>query len=245
MEKIRQALQEIAEINTAYGLSNEKIQKTLDEMETAKVCTPIIGRFSSGKSALSNALLGYKGGLLKEAITPETAVPAEIIYEEGEDNGVIYWNDGREEQIGIEDYQGRELEAEKVRAVRLRLYNGVLEKFPDVMLVDMPGFESGCEIHNRAIDGYLPQSLAYLITFAADDMIVRESIGSILGELCLHQMPLCVVITKCDKQGEDFEKSLEHLKQSLKRYIGNQPVTYCQTSSRNGEIEELKRFLAG
>ncbi len=247
MEKIRQALQEIMEINAAYELSNEAIQKTLDEMETAKVCTPIIGKFSSGKSAMANALLGYTRArkLLKEDITPETAVPTEIVYQEGIETGVIYWNDGREEPIEVGDYRERELAADKVRAVRLKLKNSTLEAFPDVMLVDMPGFESGCEIHNRAIDGYLPQSLAYIITFAADDMTVRESIGTILKELCLHNMPLCVVITKCDKKNEGFEESLEHLKQSLKRYIGNQSVTYCQTSSRDGNVEELKRFLVG
>lgn len=59
----------------------------------AKVCTPIIGKFSSGKSALINTILGYTRRILKEDITPETAVPAEIVYSDSEDRIIVVNND--------------------------------------------------------------------------------------------------------------------------------------------------------
>ena len=44
------------------------VERLMQETETAKVCTPIIGKFSSGKSALLNTLLGYSRKILKEDI---------------------------------------------------------------------------------------------------------------------------------------------------------------------------------
>ena len=72
MEKIIKALEELKEINNAYELPTEEIVNLEKDIENAKVCTPIIGKFSSGKSALVNTLLGYnKQKILKEDITPE------------------------------------------------------------------------------------------------------------------------------------------------------------------------------
>ena len=50
MEKLYSILQEIRAINDAYGISNDKIDKLEEEMGRAKVCVPVIGKFSSGKS---------------------------------------------------------------------------------------------------------------------------------------------------------------------------------------------------
>ena len=69
MDKIIKSLDELRKINSAYSLSNDTIDKLFAETEDAKVCTPIIGKFSSGKSALLNTLLGYSRKILKEDIT--------------------------------------------------------------------------------------------------------------------------------------------------------------------------------
>ena len=67
MEKIIKALEELKEINNVYELPTEEIVSLEKDIENAKVCTPIIGKFSSGKSALVNTLLGYnKQKILKE-----------------------------------------------------------------------------------------------------------------------------------------------------------------------------------
>ena len=243
MEKITKALDELKKINEAYALSNDIIDKLLEDIESAKVCTPVIGKFSSGKSALLNTLLGYSRKILKEDIMPETAVPAEILYSSVEDSIYIVRNDGKIEEISVSDYRQLEIDASELRCTRLNLRNSFLEEIPDVMLVDMPGFESGFEVHNKAIDNYLPQSLAYIVAFPADDMIVRSSIGNILKELCLHDMPICIVITKYDKCNDVFENTFSVMKENLKRFIGNREVTYCVTSSFDGNAKELENFL--
>lgn len=245
MEKIKKALEEIFKINERYSLSNEGVEQVLAEADHAKVCTPIIGKFSSGKSALMNTLLGYSRKILKEDITPETAVPAEISYSPDKDEIYIVRNDGAYKAISVSEYRELEVDADTVYCTRLNLKNSFLEEIPDVMLVDMPGFESGFEVHNRAIDHYLPRSLAYIIAFPADDMIIRSSVGNILKELCLHDMPICIAITKYDKRNDEFEDTFAAMKESLKRFIGEREVTYCITSSMNGDAEELEEFLYG
>ena len=243
MEKVISALEEIKNINIEYGISTYAISRLQAEISEAKVCTPIIGKFSSGKSALVNTILGYNKKILKEDITPETAVPAEIVYTDTEDMVTIVKKDETNSALSIDDYRSYEVDANDVKSVQIQLRNSFLEEIPDVMLVDMPGFESGFEIHNKAIDDYLPQSLAYIITFPADDMIVRSSVGNILKELCLHDMPLCVVITKYDKCNDDFEVTFEKMKESLKRFVGNREIRYCKTSSFTGDAKELEEFL--
>ena len=231
MEKIKLALNELDDINKAYNISTESIQNLKSEISEAKVCTPIIGKFSSGKSALVNTLLGYSKKILKEDITPETAIPAEIVYNADEETVTIIKNDNSTELISVDEYRNYKADASTVKCARIKLRNSNLEDIPDVMLVDMPGFESGYEIHNKAIDNYVPKSLTYIIVFPADDMTVRSSVGNILKELCLHDMPLCVVITKYDKKNDEFDNTFENMKKSLKRYVGDREIEYCKTSS--------------
>lgn len=244
MKNLKNSLEELKSINEAYKIPNDDINKLEDEIEKSKVCIPVIGRFSSGKSALVNTVLGYNRKILKEDITPETAIPAEIVYTNTEECVNVIENDGKVKNISVDEYRNFEADATTVKSARINLRNSFLEKIPDVMIVDMPGFESGYEVHNKAIDNYLNKSMAYIIAFPADDMIVRNSVGDILRELCLHDMNICVVITKYDKRNVDeYEEALEKMKESLKKFVGNREITYCETSSFKGEAEELKDFL--
>lgn len=243
MERIVSALEELQKINQSYDISVESIEHLKQDVTYAKVCTPIIGKFSSGKSALVNTILGYSRKILKEGITPETAIPAEIVYTDAEDSITLFRNDGTHKSISVDEYRSYKADANTVKCARIQLRNNFLEKISDVMLVDMPGFESGFEIHNKAIDNYLPQSLAYIVAFPADDMIVRSSVGNILKELCLHDIPLCVVITKHDKKNDDFDETFAKMKESLKRFVGEREIRYCRTSSFTGDVEELEEFL--
>lgn len=243
MERINNALIELQKTNDIFEISNEAVEGVMAELKTAKVCTPIIGKFSTGKSALVNTVLGYSRKILKEDITPETAVPVEITYNANEDVAGVYYNDGTYEAVEVSEYKNLQVDANTVRCAKLSLRNSFLGEISDVMLVDMPGFESGYEVHNRAIDNYLPKSLAYIITFAADDMIVRTSVGNILKELCLHDMPICIAITKFDKCNDEFEHSFQNLKENLRKFVGNRELHYCVTSSFNGDVDELYDFL--
>lgn len=243
MDKIISALMEMKEINSTYSIPTERLQSLQTEMEKAKVCTPVIGKFSTGKSALLNELLGYRNKMLKEDIIPETAIPTELVYADKDEYVIIIKNDDEETKISNSAYRNYEVDAKKEKCARLYLRNSFLGSIPDIVLVDMPGFESGLELHNKAIDDYLPKSMAYIVTFSADDLVVRSSVGNVLKELCVYNMPFCIAVTKFDKRNTDFEIVQERFKQSLKRYVGERDIKYCLTSSREHKVEEVQEFL--
>ena len=129
MDKILQALTLLHDMNEKYDLSNENVEAIQVQTANASVCMPLIGKFSSGKSALLNGVLGYED-LLKVNIAPETAVPTEISYAE-ESRITVVRNDGSEYEVEPEDYEDLKLDASTTRSLRLELANDMLQEIPD------------------------------------------------------------------------------------------------------------------
>ena len=132
---------------------------------------PLVGGFSTGKSSLINVVLGDE--ILSTEITPETAVPAEICYGQ---NSVLYVTDKGTSVGKVSELNTKKLSIDKEKLVQITLDNDFLKTIPSVKIVDMPGFDSGFKVHNRAIDEYLPKSLAYIIAVSADEGTIRESV---------------------------------------------------------------------
>lgn len=244
MEKIKESFELIEQINNKYGLNNDLIVTMLKGLYNAKICIPIIGKFSSGKTALVNTLLGYSENLLKEDVTPETSVPAELTYTNSEER--IYWvnNENKVYDIPLEERYSFEIDPKNTRYVHYDLRCRGLEKYPDIMLVDMPGFESGNEMHSNAIFNYISKSLAYIVAIPADNLIITESLGNRLKQLCDLEKPLCIVITKMDKVNPcSFDTTFEDLRTKIKKYIGDKEVIYCKTSSNEDDVREIKTYL--
>lgn len=228
------------ELSKKYELPYEKIEKSINEIDKFKVTTPVIGGFSTGKSSMINAILEDR--ILSTEITPETAVPTEVYY--GNNKVFLYTNDSIKE-INIDEYKNTELNANTTKLVKLEYNNDFLKKIQDVKIVDMPGFDSGIELHNKAIDEYLPHSLAYIITFSADEPVIKESIFSFLSELKLYSVPVYVVITKCDKVTDDeLRKCIEFIKSNIPKLLETNNVRIlCEKSKRDRDVTEVKNVL--
>ncbi len=249
MQELMMNFNELRAINEKYELDINDINVYLVDMQNFKVCTPIIGKFSTGKSALINDMLGCNKKVLKlrEDINPETAVPTEITY--GDNNtAILVRNDNSEEEINIDDFLEDKYSYDNLAAVKLNLNRDSLLEIPNVTVVDMPGFESDERSHDKAIDNYLHKSLAYVIAFPANDMVLRGTIINILKELNISDMPVCVVITKMDK--EYSEEAFEKLKADLKKYLTNKEISFYKSCARKGTdaynkfgSEEFKKFL--
>ncbi len=240
-EEFNQRFNKCKEIALKYQLSTDEIEKNLVDIEDFKVTTPIIGGFSTGKSSMINALV--EDNILKTDITPETAIPTEISF--GNNNVQLYANSQLIKTINIDEFKDNELSFDKVDLIKLESSDEFLSQIKSVKIVDMPGFDSGIELHNKAIDNYLPNSLAYIVTFSADESVIKESIVNFLEELKLHNVPVYVVITKCDKVTEsNLNKTIDYMKENVPKYLNNSNVRIvCVKSKRNKDVSGLKEIL--
>lgn len=223
----------LLELRTAHGLPVEALKTYLDGMEHFQVVAPLVGEFSTGKSSLVNALLGRD--ILGVDLTPETAVPTEICYSR-EERAVVIDQQGGAETISIDDFQQREFSVETVHKVQLYLDNAFLQEISTVKIVDMPGFNSGVELHNRAIDEYLPDAQAYLLTFSARSSTISEDMAGFLKELHLHELPVFLLITKGKSVTEDeLRASVERIRADAQKYLGLADVSIAVTNAKGRE----------
>lgn len=219
---------------------SSKIEKDIADISDFKVTVPIVGTFSTGKTTLVNEFIGYD--LLSTDITPETAIPAELTY--GKENVTYCMKDGTQKKGVLNKKSEQDIPCD-VSLLKISMENSFFEQIPDIRLVDMPGFDSGIEIHNRAINDYLPKSLAYIIAVAYDEGTVRASILNFLTELQLNNMPVYVVITKADKCDEEkgLSQTVSHIKQLIEQKMHIVDLKIVVTSAADGDTLQMQEIL--
>lgn len=232
-----------------YDLQTTAITSYIESIDDFKVTSPLVGRFSTGKSSLLNGLLGKK--YLSENTLPETAIPTEIMYGDIEKVTLVKkdpdtQNVVLEKHISMEDFINHDFNIRDWSTVKLRISNDFLKTVPDVRVVDMPGFGTNIELHNKAINEYLPESKAYILTFQARNSTIEEDTLEFLKELKFHDMPVYVVVTKSGSVLEEQrEQCVENLKQQLHQDVGldNVPIYCTNAKGRNVDVEGFKIIL--
>ena len=230
----------LKDISKKYEIENLDLGQLITDINTFKVSVPVVGGFSSGKSSLINALLGDR--ILATAIEAKTAIPTEVFY--GDNCIYKVRKDGKGEEISLEDLKNNEFSIDEIEVIKVEQDNAFLKSIKDVKVVDMPGFDSGIALHDKAIDNYLPSSLAYIVTFEVGENL-RESIVNFLIELNLHELPVLIVITKCDKATQsDINETIKFMEENIPKYITNKQVKIVTCKSkRDIDVSGVKEFL--
>lgn len=194
---------------TEYSLEGE-LGKRLAEIKTIidnfslKMLT--IGAFSAGKSALLNHLL--QENLLVEEQTPETAIATELKFSPNEHFEIFDLNSNAK---SVEKEQLWGANPDTTLNLRYSLNNSFLRRFDDYTFVDMPGFNSNIEQHNKAILQYIGQGNAYILVIDCEDGGIKASAREFIDEIRQYQHNLIVVISKCDKK---TPSEIEKIKQN-------------------------------
>lgn len=237
-------IQVIYDLQEKYQLLNEAFKNAVSNLDDFRVITPVVGKFSTGKSSLLNSLIGknqFNKFYLGVDLTPETAVPTEITYG-ATDKIFIIDKEGHRNEITLVEYLNETFSAGKTSKIQLMLDNAFLKSISTVKIVDMPGFDSGVEMHNRAIDEYLPESHAYILTFAATEPVIPESIANFLRELKIYKMPVYIVITKSRSVTKSqLEECILNIKRNAEDYLDLKDVKICCTNAK-GKFIEIEPF---
>lgn len=230
--------------NTAEAAADAAL---LEELSRFRIRVSVIGKFSAGKSTLLNTFLDYDQILLAEDILPETAIPAELCY--GDEERVLLYpveQDAPPVEWTVREFLRNRPTPDEARKVRLELNNRKLAQIPQIDLVDMPGFDSGYQDHNRILDEYLPGSNAYILVFSAEDATLKNNLSSILKELKLREkeFPLCVVLTRAGRCApQELDELTEKLETSLKKLVTVPFSIYRVERDDPGSADCLLNFL--
>jgi len=159
-------------LNETY-LSNVNIQDDISylnqQISNFKVVMPIVGKFSSGKSTLLNSYLGKNSEgeyYLKHDITPETAIATELCFAKQE-RIVCHYNDEASQEHPISELKHVQVTA-SLKYIQAFINVPSLKNRPNIVLVDMPGFDASNQAHQKAIASYLAKGDVFVSLFSAN-----------------------------------------------------------------------------
>lgn len=201
----------------------------LAEMQNdAYIKVPFVGDFNAGKSSLLNSLMGVS--ILPTDVVPTTAVSYELYYSEVEKLDI--YHEGKFKETAPLSKISK-LDVVPGDIVSVYINNDFIKQQNErgIVLVDMPGIDSGIEAHNNAILNYIREGSFFFLVSPAPQGTLRSVTLQFADELKKYNLQMAVVISKADHASESNLKSVvEHITDQAKRLIGKN-VDVCVTSS--------------
>ncbi|MCL6350404.1 dynamin family protein [Pectobacterium polaris] len=215
-----------------YKFPDEPLKDLESNISTFSVRLPLIGAFSAGKSSLINTFL--QENLLSVAINPETSLPTELRFSPNESIHLL-GKQSSPQRLSRDELKNQAFgEHNPENIVEICLPSQELAQLEGMTLVDMPGWESGIKQHSLAIDNYLDRSAAYCVVVSVDEGVLKESLRKIIEELSVHEKPVMLVITKCDKKRpEDVDAVVQHVQQQVETITQKSLLAVCRTQRKN------------
>lgn len=228
--------------NALKQVSEERFSLLSELQEEKGIKVPIVGDFSAGKTSLVNCLLG-RNALLPVDITPETAVAYEIYYSASEK--VELYRDGNKiDEKSIDSIKQLSVKPGDIAKVYVNV--PVIKSYQDkgIVLVDMPGIDSGIKEHNDAILHYINRGTAFVLLTDSESGSLRESTISFITELSKYNLKPAVIISKIDKKPDNEVAEIkEYVEFQAKRAIGEQTYVGC-ISAANNNISDFINYIS-
>lgn len=194
-----------------------------------ELLVPVVGAFSAGKSSLLNAIIG--SGILPMDIKPETAIPTELRHDTQERLEALF-ADGRTERFGIEQLPALQERAEELQLLRLYINRPALKGLAPLVLVDMPGFNSPLDAHNKAIAHYIGEGAHYLFVVSVEEGSLHKQILRNMDEVTLMGRNFSVCVNKADlKPVADVQGICDYIREQLEDE--GFPATVCAVSKND------------
>lgn len=186
----------------------ENLSRNIADTELA---VPVIGNFSAGKSSLLNSFLGKE--ILAIDIIPTTGIATELRFSQDEYSEWID-KDGKIERKGIWETSDN---SGKYRFLRLYLNKEPLKNIEPLILVDMPGFDSPLDIHNRAIVEYIAKGVHYVVLSDCTEGSVTKNMMREISNIRTIGKDFSFFLSKSDLKSQgDINKIAEYIKEQFK-----------------------------
>ena len=175
-----------------------------------KLLVPVVGDFNAGKSTLLNKFIGKD--ILAVNDLPETAIPSELYYSDREYNIAV---DKNGNELQIDDLSVENIQ--KYSYIKRYVNSDNLKKIDPVILVDMPGFDSPFENHNKSIISYLDKGIYYMVLSPIDAGTITKSLITQIKNIINFKKDFTMFITKSElRSKEDFDYIKEQISKTLK-----------------------------
>ena len=174
---------------------------------------PVVGAFSAGKSTLINSFLHSE--LLPVNITPETALATELRHSTSDYIEAIK-ADGEADSFDIGDIGSIKEKARQYTYLEVFLNSEPLREIAPLVLVDMPGFDSPLDAHQRAVLTYLDRGSHYAVLISVEEGTVTRSIQRQLSEFHEFDKAFSVFLSKANLRSEsDVVAIAQNIKEQL------------------------------
>lgn len=236
-EQYIRIVDEIIKIATSVECPTENAESLKQTIKDYELLVPVVGEFSAGKSTFLNSFVGRK--VLSVSINPETAVATELRYSPEEYAEVII-DKGESfdcKRISIEDAAKVEKEW---RCVRLYLNSENLKKIEPLVMVDMPGFDSPRDDHNRAITSYLNRGVHYVVLTSVESGTVTASMKRQIQDIQNMGRTCSFFVSKANLRSESDVKDIcQEVQDQVEDILGESTEVKPLYKDAGAELKKL------
>lgn len=216
-------------------------EKLSEDIKKLEMIIPVIGGFSAGKSTFINSFLNRN--ILATAITPETALAAELRYSEDEYINA-YKNENDFDRYNIDDIKEITSRADKYEYLMVYVNSNKLKSIEPLILVDMPGFNSPLDSHNKAIARYINKGVHYMVLTSVEAGTIDQSTINKLIPILGYNKTFDLFLTKCNLVLPDkIEEIKGTVKEVVYQELGLEKKVYLLYDKGNDNVENLMKSI--
>ena len=245
-EKVIEFCRRLSETIKPANLS-ENVTKEIPAVEKdaqrRDLVAPVVGAFSSGKSTMINVLLSTN--ILPTGLRPETSLATELHFSKEEYVEAVK-EDGKTERYDINALSELSAKAAEYEYACLYLNNDHLKEIEPLVLVDMPGFDSPRDAHNKAITAYLDRGCHYIVLSSVEDGTISGTLLRRLKEIDSFERGFDLFISKTDLASkEKTDEVTRYYKQQISDHFGKDAEVFqLDNKSADNVLKVLKSIDA-
>lgn len=216
-EKYIDYLEKVEAILKENELPYKKSKELKEVISSSKLLIPVIGAFSAGKSTLLNSFLGKD--VLLTGIVPETAIATELYFSENERVEIIM-NNNEVKTFSLNDLEEIKSMASCVKFSKVYVNSPNLKNIEPLILVDMPGFESPYDEHNKAIFTYINKGAHYILLTSVEEGTITRSMLRHIHNIQEYGRDFSFFLSKSNlRSGSEIKEISKKIEEQIDEYL--------------------------